>query len=441
MLFVGDVLILIASLWLTLLIRHLAIPSRELFADHLTPFVILFAVWIVIFFIAGLYEKHTVVFQNELPKLLLKTQGINVFIAVLFFYLIPYFGITPKTNLFIYIAVSFCLILAWRLYGFGFLGLRRTQQPAAIIGSGDEMRELRDEVNANPQSGLAFTLSVDLASIDAVDVQRDVIERVYGDGIQTIAVDLRSEHIEPLLPHMYNLIFSHVHFYDMHTFYQQTFDRIPLSLVRYSWFLEHISATPHSVFDAWKRLVDIVLAGAAGLASLLVYPFVIGAIKLDDGGPIFIYQERIGQHGRRIHTTKFRTMMTDDGGKEGGEKKKNGNTRVGTFLRKTRIDELPQLWDVVRGDISLIGPRPELPSLVEHYQSQIPYYDIRHLIKPGLSGWAQLYHKDPPKRDADVLRTKKKLSYDLYYIISRSPFLDLKIALKTLKTLVSRSGT
>ena len=115
-------------------------------------------------------------------------------------------------------------------------------------------------------------------------------------------------------------------------------------------------------------------------------------------------------------------------------------TYVGNFLRRTRIDELPQLWNVLKGDISLIGPRPELPTLAKVYEQEIPYYNIRHLIKPGLSGWAQLYHTDPPKVVADSEKTRRKLSYDIFYIKNRSFMLDVKIALKTIKTLLSRSG-
>ena len=115
-------------------------------------------------------------------------------------------------------------------------------------------------------------------------------------------------------------------------------------------------------------------------------------------------------------------------------------TRVGKWLRSLRIDEFPQFWNLLKGNISFVGPRPEIPSLVKHYESEIPYYNIRHLIKPGLSGWAQLYHQDPPRVVADAEKTRRKLSYDLYYIKNRSIMLDLKIALKTVKALLSRSG-
>jgi lipopolysaccharide/colanic/teichoic acid biosynthesis glycosyltransferase len=109
-------------------------------------------------------------------------------------------------------------------------------------------------------------------------------------------------------------------------------------------------------------------------------------------------------------------------------------------LRKTRVDELPQLYNVIRGDLSLIGPRPELPALVFSYEQQIPYYRIRHMIKPGLSGWAQIVQATPPKFTEAVEATRMKLSYDLYYIKNRSITLDVKIALRTIVTLLSRSG-
>jgi len=115
-------------------------------------------------------------------------------------------------------------------------------------------------------------------------------------------------------------------------------------------------------------------------------------------------------------------------------------TRVGNMLRKTRIDEFPQLWNVLKGDLSLIGPRPEMPHLAELYEKEIPYYNIRHFIQPGLSGWAQIHHSKPPKFGAQYDGTKEKLSYDIFYIKNRSLLLDLYIGLKTIKTLFSRTG-
>ena len=144
--------------------------------------------------------------------------------------------------------------------------------------------------------------------------------------------------------------------------------------------------------------------------------------------------DRIGKGGKKIKIVKFRSMTEGDGWVDNDKKV----TRVGNFLRKTSIDELPQLWGVLKGDQSLIGPRPELPELVEKYSKEISYYNIRHLHKPGLSGWAQISQENAPHHTTDIESTKEKLSYDLFYIKHHSFVLDLKIALKTIRTLVSR---
>ena len=163
-------------------------------------------------------------------------------------------------------------------------------------------------------------------------------------------------------------------------------------------------------------------------------------MKLEGRGPIFTYQDRIGRNNRIIRILKFRTMLFNDNGDWQNKGVINKVTRVGNFLRKTRLDEFPQLWNVLRGDISLIGPRPEFPEAVKHYTDEISYYNIRHLIKPGLSGWAQIHQDKHPHHGLDSLETADKLSYDLYYIKNRSFLLDIKIALRTLKTLLSIAG-
>jgi len=395
-------------------------------------------VWVGVFFIAGLYEKHTTILKNRLPSIILNTQIVNSIVAILFFYLIPYFGITPKTILFIYLVVSFALILWWRRYLFMLIGGRNAQQ-AIIIGSGDEMHDLMREVNENSRYGIYFISSVDLDEVKDIDFETEIVERIYSEGITTIVIDTKNEQVIPILPRLYNLIFSRVRFIDMHKVYEDIFDRVPLSLVEYSWFLENVSATRKFTYEFLKRLMDILIALPLALLSLVVYPFVWIATKIGDGGNIFIYQERAGKRNKRIKIIKFRTMTGSDEGDEVLESK-NEVTKVGRFLRKTRIDEVPQLWSVVRGGLSLIGPRPELPALIKKYEKEIPYYHVRHLIKPGLSGWAQLYHDDHPHHGIGVSETKTKLSYDLYYIKNRSFLLDVKIALKTIKKLISRSG-
>lgn len=438
-LLIGDLFFFLISLWFALLLRNLEIPSGELFSIHLVPFSLLFVVWILVFYIAGLYEKHTVILKSKLPSIIANTQLVNSALAVVFFYLIPFFGITPKTILFIYLFISLVLILSWRIYGYFIIG-RGRQSNAVLIGSGEEMKELLEEVNNNPIYNIRFVSSVDLNRADEHGFWDEIVDRIYSEDVSIIAIDLNNKNVEPVLSHLYNLIFSKISFLDMHKIYEDIFDRVPLSLLKYNWFLENISTEPRVAYDTLKRIMDVTISLPLIIISLVIYPFVWLAIKFDDGGPIFISQERVGKRGRAFKLMKFRSMERNDldlGSATHGE---NRVTKVGKFLRNTRIDELPQLWSVLKGDLSLIGPRPELPAGVAHYTEEIPYYNVRHLIKPGLSGWAQIYQEKHPHHNVDTLETANKLSYDLYYIKNRSFLLDIKIALRTLKILASIAG-
>jgi lipopolysaccharide/colanic/teichoic acid biosynthesis glycosyltransferase len=228
-------------------------------------------------------------------------------------------------------------------------------------------------------------------------------------------------------------------FVEFSVFYESLFDRVPAQHIDHAWLLEHLPQR-NLPYALAKRTIDV--AGAlAGL--VLAAPFIlvaVAAILLGGGGAPFIWHERIGRRNRTFHIVKLRTMLFNDHG-DPELQRRNRVTPVGRFLRKARIDELPQLWNVLCGDLSFIGPRPELPAIAEVYRTQIPYYEVRHLITPGLSGWAQIYHYDAPRGPADVERTTRKLAYDMYYLKHRSFGLDLAIALKTVRALLSFSGT
>ena len=437
-LLLGDLGSFIVALWLSLLIRSLEVPSKDFFLTHLLPFSLLFVVWIFVFYVAGLYEKHTTILKSKLPSVLASTQLINSALAVVFFYFIPFFGITPKTVLFIYLFVSFALTLSWRMYGYFIIG-RVHPNNAILISSGDEMKELFEEVNNNPIYNIKFISSVDLNRADEKGFWDEIISHIYSEDVSVIVIDLANKNVEPVLPHLYNLIFSKINFIDMHKIYEDIFDRVPLSLLNHTWFLENISTRPRVGYDTLKRLMDIVISLPLFILSLLLFPFIWIAIRTEDGGPIFIRQERVGKNNKPIQIVKLRTM----GGSDMNDAVLRSDlvvTKTGKFFRASRIDELPQLWNVLKGNISLIGPRPELPALVKHYEDEVSFYNVRHLIKPGLSGWGQINDYDVPRKGIDVEKTKRKLSYDLYYIKNRSFLLDIKIALRTLKTLASIAG-
>jgi exopolysaccharide biosynthesis polyprenyl glycosylphosphotransferase len=437
-LFVGDLAVFTFSLWLSLSLRYFDQPTVEVFLYHLTPFSILFAIWVLVFFIAGLYDKQTNLFRNRLPSRLLNSQILNSLLAVTFFYFIPYFGITPKTILFVYLAVSLGLIFLWRLYGQGTLTVG-PREKALVVGRGEELQALVQEVNSNSRYDFEFISVVDLNHAEQTDVADVMLDRIKAENISIVVIDLQNSGLEKNLSHFYNLLFSQTRFIDFGRLYEEIFDRAPISLLNYSWFLENISSVSSFAYDILKRVADIFFSLFLGLISLLLYPFVILAIKLEDSGPIFIVQERVGQNNKLIKIVKFRSMSFNDN-EDVRISSKNKITRVGSFLRRARLDEIPQLWNVLRGDLSLIGPRPELPNLVSVYEKEIPYYNARHLIKPGLSGWAQIYHEAHPHQGSNIVETKNKLSYDLFYIKNRSIILDIQVGLKTIKTLMSRVG-
>jgi exopolysaccharide biosynthesis polyprenyl glycosylphosphotransferase len=439
-LLLGDLFFFLISLWLALFVRSFELPSRAVFLTHLAPFGIIFLVWITVFYIAGLYERHTIILQSRLPAIIFNTQLTNSAVAVIFFYLIPFFGITPKTTLFIDLVITFFAVLAWRMYGYLYIGAHEPEK-AILIGSGGEMKELVDEVNGNPLHNLNFINTVDLERSDTAGFWDEIVSQIYSENISLVAIDLMHDRVAPILPHLYNLIFSRVRFIDMHKIYEDIFDRVPLSLLRYNWFLENISTQPESIYDVLKRMMDIILSAVLLIISLPFDLVAYIAIKMEDRGPAFISQVRMGKNNKPIKIYKFRTMTGNDEGQYGqtGSSKLHV-TKVGAFLRTSRIDEFPQFWNVLMGDLSLIGPRPELPSLMKVYEEEIPYYNVRHIIKPGLSGWAQIYQENHPHHGNAVSQTKEKLAYDLYYIKNRSFLLDIKIALRTIKTLLSRAG-
>lgn len=428
----SDILILYFSLYLTLFFRYLELPNFDVWISHFYPFSFVFVVWIFVYFVSGLYEKHTLIFKKNILNTLFNAQITNIILTALFFYLIPYFGITPKLNLFLFLIISSFAMSVWRIYvvsNFGF----KYKSNALIVGSGAEMESLVSEVNNNHIYNIYFSSIIDLKDRDLSDL-KDLIEReINSKNIKSVVMDIKNPELQFLTPLMYKLIFSSVNFLDIHSVYENIFNRMPVSMLGYNWFLENIANDKKSdVYSILKRSMDIILGFILFVISLIFYPFVFLAIKIDDRGAIFFRQKRIGQGGKEIEIIKFRSMP------EGDHKTP---TKVGKFLRKSRIDELPQIINIIKGDLSLIGPRPEVPALVSKYKQEIPYYDVRHLIKPGLSGWAQIYYQENPHfLDVAVENTKMKLSYDLFYVKNKSFILDIKIALKTIKILLSRHG-
>lgn len=415
-LLLGDIFVFVASLWLTLVIRYEMVPTAALWSNHIGPFSILFFLWVVVYFILDLYGRQKLAFRRKLFGVLLRAHITNNIFAVLLFYFVPGIGIAPKVNFILYSFISFGCVVAWRVYIVEWF-VAASPDPMAVLGEGESFDQLRAELAVNPRYGYRLA-----DESEAVVIVTDLYAHVP-------SVDLQKR---------YHRALAGTRFIDIRDFYASVFDRLPLELLAEGWFLRNLPRN-RTGYDILKRAMDIVVALPLAAVSLVLYPLVAIAIKLEDGGSVFIEQERVGRGGKPTKIYKFRSMSRSDSGVE-VLKSKAHVTKIGAFLRKSRIDELPQLWSVVRGDLSLVGPRPELPALAEIYSKEIEHYDVRHTIKPGLSGWAQIYHEQHPHHGTAVQDTRDKLSYDLFYIKNRSFVLDLKIALKTLKILVSFVG-
>ena len=440
-LLLGDVIVFAISLWATLALRYLEMPSMELFWLHLVPFSILFAAWAIVFFLAGLYGRHTRLFRSRLAATILYTQIINMVIAALFFFSIPAFGLAPKTILLLYLVASFVFIFFWRIGIYPHVRSRR-RITGVLIASGADAHALAEEVASDARYPFAFEYVIDTAHTPSHHVIQQACRVAEEDDVTFLVVDLSDKAVAAALPIIYDAAF-HKHRFsllDATALYQEVFERAPLSLINYEWVLANVNAS--RVYDIVKRVIDIVCATLGALASLLFYPFIMLAIKLDDGGSIFIVQERVGRFQKPIRIFKFRSMSGNDEGNYGSSgKSKLTVTRVGYWLRLLRLDELPQLWNVVRGDLSLVGPRPELPALASQYSARIPYYNARYLVAPGLTGWAQVRHDRDPHHGTDIAETKTKLSYDLYYLAHRSLLLDIFIMLQTIRIFVTARGS
>jgi len=439
-LLIGDFVVFTAALWLTLAFRYLEPPSADLFKLHFVPFSLLFVVWIAVFFLAGLYSRHTPLFRSRLLSTIIYTQLINIAIAALFFFLTPVFGIAPKTNLVLYLFVSSALIFFWRV---SFYPKVRSGKKirGVLIASGPDVKRLAEEVKTG-RYAFVFDHVVDTKEAPSYEVIQRACRVAVDTGVSFIVVDLTDRAVSSALPIIYDAAFHKKRFalIDAVDLYQEVFEREPLSLINYEWVLSNIGVS--RMYDVLKRVLDFLVALILGIISLIFYPFVILAIKLDDGGPIFITQARVGRYQEPIRIIKFRSMSGNDEGNYGKSGKSTlAVTRVGKWIRMLRIDELPQLWNVLRGDLSLVGPRPELPSIAGVYSAKIPYYNARYLVSPGLSGWAQIKHDRDPHHGHDINETKEKLSYDLFYLKHRSFFLDMYIILQTIRLVIAARGS
>lgn len=442
LLFIGDLVTFVASLWLTLLVRYGTLPTEVMFEDHIGPFTVLFGIWILVFYMSGLYSKRFILFKSSLPNAIFRTQVINIVIAALFFFLVPGVGIAPKTNLIIYLIVSLGLIFGWRLALYPRLSAPRTRDHAVLIACGEEADELVREVNGNSRYHLEFKKVCKPSELAALG-REGLRSELSQERIDLIVADTNDQHVQAMLPDIYTLpCFEQGSVYaDFDTVYEEVFDRIPLSLLSQGWFLENVEASTALHYIVVKRAIDLVGGMLMGLVTIVAIPFIWIANRFWSPGPLFLTQYRIGERGKRITAYKFRSMTKNEAASNVwvGESE-NRVTKVGDFLRKSSLDEFPQFVSILKGELSLIGPRNDIEGLGQRLAEALPYYMMRYLVTPGITGWAQInqQYEQGHISPQSIEETKMRLAYDFYYIKHRSLALDIVIALKTVKRMFFR---
>ena len=428
--FIADVAALYASLFITLIIRYGSRFFIEFEDAHALPFTIIFILWVIVFYIAGLYDLRRLRNNIDFLKTLFLSIGINAALAVMLFYSIPSFGIAPKTNLVIFIAIFAIIEIMWRRFLNRAMTFGEAPNKVLVIGDDTIGVEVKKNIGENPQLGYAIKAEIDEKSAYASPLQIKIItER---EGINLIVISHKLKHEPALVAVLYELFATGIVVTDLVSFYELIMRKVPLSGVQETWFLENI-AREVSFYDPLKRASEFIGALAIGIILLPFEIIIAFLVAITSRGPVIYKQVRVGERGKNFTLYKFRTMRVDAeaGGAQWATKNDTRTTPIGGILRASHLDELPQLWNIIRGDLSFVGPRPERPEFVEKLEARIPYYEARLFIRPGVTGWAQIHHR-ADLTDEDVI---EKLQYDIYYLKNRSPVLDWAIVLKTLKSI------
>jgi exopolysaccharide biosynthesis polyprenyl glycosylphosphotransferase len=427
--FVADVVALYVALFITLLIRYRGDFYAEFLNSHAFPFTVIFVLWIIVFYIAGLYDLRRLRNSLDFTKTLFLCLGINAALSVALFYLVPAFGIAPKTNLLLFIVVFAFIELFWRRFLNRTLAFGEAPNKVLIIGDGAIGDQVKKTITDAPQLGYAIKAEMDEKT--AYASPKDIKTIALREGVNLIIISHKLKHEPALVAMLYELFASGIAVTDLVSFYELVMRKVPLSGVQETWFLENI-AQQVSFYDPLKRASEFVGALALGIILLPFEIIIAILVAITSRGPAIYKQVRVGEKGKNFTLYKFRTMRVDaeKDGAQWASKNDARTTPIGGMLRASHLDELPQLWNIIRGDLSFVGPRPERPEFVAKLEKRIPYYEARLFIKPGVTGWAQINHR-ADLTDEDVA---EKLQYDIYYLKNRSPILDWTIILKTIKT-------
>jgi exopolysaccharide biosynthesis polyprenyl glycosylphosphotransferase len=410
--------------------------------------VVFVVVWLLLasandFYDLRLAARRGAAFQ----RLLLMTLQMLVVYLVIFF--LSERDALPRLFSLYYGVLSFALIGLWRFVYPTVTGWASEPRRVLIVGTdwaaesiiGAIGRYAYDEYQITGIIGETDEVGNAICGVPIVGSGRDLLTLALRDRVSELVVTSTRELSGPIFQGVMDAYVRGLTIVPMPLLYERITGRVPVEHVNKHWavVLPLDSASPLRPYPFLKRVLDIALALAGLAAFTMLFPVIALAVRLDSPGPIFYSQRRVGLNGRAFRIHKVRTMVLDAEARSGAVFSRQGDprvTRVGRFLRKTRLDELPQLFNILRGDMSLIGPRPERPEHIERLVTKIPFYRTRLVIRPGLTGWAQVrYGYGADDEDALV-----KLQYDLYYIRHQSLALDMSIIVRTAGKVLRMSG-
>lgn len=350
-----------------------------------------------------------------------------------------------RSTLFYAMFIAIGLLVVNRLLVGSVIGAHAFRRRVLVLGAGQRAKRLRDLAD-RPGSGFAVVSF--LAMNEGAQVLEEAIPRaaihdlgkfVENIGASEVVLALEERRNSLPLKDLLRMKTMGVHVNEFSSFIERETGRVDLDTLNPSWLIFSDGfSSGRMLSSAAKRVFDVA---ASGLLLALTLPIIVVfamLVKLDSKGPAFFRQTRVGLYGQEIQLVKLRSMRTDaekDGAKW-AEKDDPRVTRLGKFIRKVRIDELPQVWTVLKGEMSFVGPRPEVPQFVADLDDKLPYYAERHMVKPGITGWAQINYP----YGASVEDARAKLEYDLYYAKNYTPFLDLLILLQTVRVVLWPEG-
>jgi sugar transferase (PEP-CTERM system associated) len=393
----------------------------------------------------GLYQLQGEPFRTTIHRILI-AYGLSLLLISLVFYLFPETYIGRGV-------MAWCSLLALgsvlgiRVLFFRITDLGLPKRRVLVLGNGQEAEDvIRFLHNGESRQSIQYAgLYPVMAERDASGQERllnhEALRRATEDlRVSEIVIAVRERRGGVLpLRHLLDCKLRGIKVMDLQSFYEREQGVLRVDTMRASWMIFGNGFDQGLTRDVVKRLFDLAAATALILLTLPILLIAMVAVVIESGFPIFYTQERVGHAGRRFNIIKLRTMRQDaesDGKPRWAGVNDSRVTRVGAFLRRTRIDELPQLWNVLRGDMSFVGPRPERPYFVEQLTEQIPFYDVRHSVKPGVTGWSQVRYS----YGASVEDGLAKLQYDLYYVKNHSLFLDLMILVETIQVVTLGKG-